>query len=157
MRRLVFAAALASTACATAPARADIDQETDYTPIVQACVTAAVTDDALLACRGAASGPCIERDGGATQMMVMCHSYEADAWELIMERAAAELTAAFPASAITIADAQRYWQSYREQECSFAQQRWGAGSGAQVEFVRCMAQLGADRGIALLLIQRHPD
>ncbi len=157
MRQLVFACALFVAACASPGARADDDEAISYTPLVQQCVTAAATDEALAACKGAAWTPCSEVDGGSTYGMVMCYSHEADGWEVVIAATVQALSAAFPDSTATITDAQSDWQSLREHDCAFAQQRWGAGSGAQVEYLRCMAAMGADRGIALQRILRHPD
>ncbi|MBL8547855.1 MAG: DUF1311 domain-containing protein [Hyphomonadaceae bacterium] len=117
----------------------------------------AQTDDAVAACREATSRPCIEDDGGTTPGLIECYSAENDGWEHVMDFVAGELTAAFPESAALLADAQHNWQLFREQDCAFAQQRWGPGSGAQVEYVRCMATHAADRAVALVLVQRHPD
>lgn len=156
MRQLFFAVAFFATACASPSARAD-DDATNYTSFVQQCVTAAATDEALAACKGAAWTQCSEADGGSTYGMVMCYSAEADGWEAVITATVQGLSAAFPESAASIADAQSDWRSMRENDCTFARQRWGPGSGAQVEYVRCMAAMGADRGIALQRILRDPD
>ncbi|MEQ1818034.1 MAG: lysozyme inhibitor LprI family protein [Terricaulis sp.] len=156
MRQLVFAFALFAAACASPGARAD-DDAINYTPLVQQCVTAAATDEALAACKGAAWTPCSEADGGSTYGMLMCYSSEADGWEAVIASTVQSLSAAFPDSAATIANAQSDWRSLRENDCVFARQRWGPGSGAQVEYVRCMAAMGADRGITLQRALRHPD
>ena len=156
MRQWFFVLAFFSSAFASLDVRAD-DNETNYALLVQQCVTAAATDEAVAACKGAAWTACSEADGGSTYGMVMCYSAEAGAWEAVIADAVRSLSAAFPDSAGTITEAQNDWRSLREHDCAFARQRWGPGSGAQVEYVRCMAAMGADRGITLQRTLRDPD
>lgn len=157
MRRHFFALALGVIACATPDASADLPTIT-YAERVAACVTAADGDaSALNACKGVASQPCMEADGGSTYGLMSCLSEEGGAWQSLMVAAEARLAAARPETAEALTSAQEHWRAYREAECSYAVARWGEGSGARVELAGCMANMVADRAIALIVIERLGD
>lgn len=156
MRQLFFALAFVVSACAAPHANADDVMERDYKPLLETCLTAATSDEAFRACRGAASGPCIDDDGGTTQGVMLCYGQEADVWTDRMDRAITFLNARFPDSAETIADAQTAWTAFRANECQFYMDMWGEGSGAQVSYMQCMAEMTADRALTLMWRQRHP-
>ena len=157
MRQLFFALALGITACATPEAGADLPDVT-HAERVSACVTAAEGERAALnACKGAASQPCMEAAGGeSTLVMTMCLAEEGSAWEALMNAAQARL-AQRQETVAALTSAQNQWRAYREAECSYAVARWGEGSGARVELASCMANMAADRAIALIVIERLGD
>lgn len=156
MRQLFFALALGITACATPEARADLPEVT-YAERVSACVTAAEGDGAALnACKGAASQPCMDADGESTMGMTMCLAEEGSAWEALMNAAQTRL-AQRQETVAALTSAQEQWRAYREAECGYAVARWGEGSGARVELASCMANMAADRAIALIVIERLGD
>lgn len=153
MRQLFFALALGITACATPEARADLPEVT-YAERVSVCVTAAEGDRAALnACKGAASQPCMDADGGESTLgMTMCLAEEGSAWEALMNAAQTRL-AQRQETVAALTSAQEQWRAYREAECGYAVARWGEGSGARVELAGCMATMVADRAIVLILIE----
>lgn len=157
MRQLFFAFALSVTACATPEASADLPAIT-YAERVSACVFAADGDEAALnACKGASSQPCMDADSGSTYGQMSCLSEEGGAWEALMTDSQTRLAAVRPETVAALTSAQEQWRAYREADCSYAVTRWGEGSGARVELAGCMANMTADRAIALILIERLGD
>jgi uncharacterized protein YecT (DUF1311 family) len=155
MRRLLLALILAWAPLS--PAAADVD-EIDVSPLLQ-CVEAADHEaEALRACQGVITQPCFDAPfGETTSGMVMCLSAEGDGWARIMDESLARLAAGNVELAPALAETQAAWSAYREEECSYRVQRWGMGSGAQVEFASCQAQLAADRAITLLRYEPTAD
>lgn len=153
MRQIVLSVVLL---CApVAPASADVDV-IEAAPIA-ACVSAADGDAvALRACRGAIAQPCLDSDGGYTTYgMVMCYSTEAEAWASVINDALERLAAAESDLAPSLETAQNAWRAYRDAECNYRVNRWGEGSGARVALASCIADLSAERGIALTLHERE--
>lgn len=156
MRQLFFALAFVLAACATPHASASDALEPDYKPLLESCLNAAADDEAFSACRGAASRPCIDDDGGTTSGVIFCYYQELEVWTGRMDSAVRFLNERFPDSAETIADAQHSWTAFRESECRYQIQMWGEGSGARVAYMHCMAEMTADRALTLMERQRHP-
>lgn len=153
MRQILLSVALL---CAPiAPASADVD--TIETAPIAACLGAAAGEGTTpRACRGVIAQPCLDSDGGYTTYgMVMCYSAEAEAWESVISGALDRLTATEPDLAPSLAASQDAWRAYRDAECSYRVNRWGEGSGARVALASCIADLSAERGIALTLHERE--
>lgn len=155
MRQIVLSVVLL---CApVAPAWADVD--TIETAPLAACVSAAASDAAALrACPGVIAQPCLDSDGGYTSHgMMMCYSAEAEAWERVINAVLERLTATEPDLAPSLAASQDAWRAYRDAECNYRVNRWGEGSGARVARASCIADLSAERGIALTLHDRERE
>lgn len=155
MRQILLALTLLCIPVAPASA----DPRTDYSPVLHECVAASLLDPpALNACRGIVSERCRAEEGDATFALVLCISDEATAWEQIIAAVTARLrTSGEPDAATSLDGVQAQWEAYREAECSYRQSRFGLGSGAQVEYASCAADLTADRAVDLLIYEPNAD
>lgn len=155
MRQVLLALMLLSAPLQPATA----DPRTDYSPALNACVAAALGEPAALhACRGVVVRRCHAEEGEATYALVLCSSDESAAWDQLSAAVLTRLrTSGEPGAAPLLDGAQTQWLAFRDAECSYRQARFGAGSGAQVEFANCMADLSADRAIDLLIYEPIAD
>ena len=155
MRQVLLAMALL---CASVqPAAAD--PRTDYSPALTQCVADSLLEPpALNACRGVVSARCRAEEGEATFVLALCSNDEADAWDQLSAAVMTRLRGSGEADAAPLLDGvQEQWLAFREAECSYRQARFGAGSGAQVEYANCIADLSADRAIDLLIYEPNAD
>ena len=136
-----------------------------YSPALDACYAAAETSEALIGCRDAVSGPCMEREvGGQTTLgMSSCLMAEAAAWDrhlneeyratmTVFAEQDAEEAAFFPGippRADALKAAQRAWIAFRDAECALAYAQWGAGSMRSIAGAGCQADMTATRAIEL--------
>lgn len=142
-----------------APAYADppAPGASDARAAVLACVSAAgINEGAVAACRGVAAQPCHE-GAVTTHDMVMCASNEGLAWEEVMNASLTRLRAAQPALAGSLDDAQNAWRAYVRSECGYRLGRWGEGSGGRVVLASCLAQMTADRAVALIAYEQEGE
>jgi uncharacterized protein YecT (DUF1311 family) len=155
MRQVLLVLALL---CAPLPPAA-ADPRTDHSPALNECIATSLLEPvALNACRGVVSERCRAEQGDATFALVLCISDEADAWGRIVAAVTTRLRTSGETDALALLDGvETQWQAYREAECAYRQSRFGTGSGAQVEYASCMADLSADRAIDLLIYEPTAD
>ncbi len=147
MRTLAAAFLFAFALCA--PARADPMVGADPA-FIDRCLSAAAPDTRGQ-CKGALANPCLEAEGfESTMALVLCWSAEADAWGALIDTQLTTLRARAPERSALLDGAQADWLAWRESECTYQSEPSAGGSGVQVVFALCAADLDAERAIALM-------
>ncbi|MFZ2029014.1 MAG: lysozyme inhibitor LprI family protein [Vitreimonas sp.] len=130
-------------------ASADVDSTYDPALLTNCVASAGQTRAALEACKGAGARPCIEADS-SIMGLVLCWDREATAWQQMADRAFETRRHSEPERRASLIAARLAWESWRDAECEYRADEPAGGSGVQVDRVRCIAELTADRAIALL-------
>lgn len=160
--------ALAILAVIATPALA---QDPDLPPFdgtrIDACLQAAEQGgdpDAAQGCIGAASGPCMDSDlGASTYAMSYCLDQERMVWDdrlnasydrvMTLARAAdarmAELGSAAEKRAPLLQQMQRDWIRFRDAACAFERSGWGGGTGSGPATLQCQMELTAQQYLRL--------
>lgn len=154
MKRVVLALAVMSASLAIA--YADESPETiagreRAKPMLEACVKAAQTVEAMRRCKRIVFKPCVEEEEyrQSTHGLVMCNSREADAWEALLTDRIAELNKRDPHRAEALAAASAAWRAWIEPECNYHRSEAMGGSAEGVITTECLSDLTADRVIML--------
>jgi len=128
------------------------------------CYYSAEDRAARMACKDAVAQPCMSQDGGETTLgMSMCLQDETTAWDQLLNEEYRETMAFmkamdadereyFPEFAnreTALREAQRAWIAFRDAECALAYAEWGSGSHRNIAGSGCMADMTADRTIAV--------
>ncbi|WP_395644457.1 lysozyme inhibitor LprI family protein [Terricaulis sp.] len=151
-----FAVAIAAFACLTPQASAQQDADAD----IPGCVERAGASLARLQkCKGVQADPCSETDSGSTTSgAMMCWQAEGGVWGALMDQAIARAReGATPARTQALADSQERWLAWRQSECRYQALYFEGGSLSRVIAAHCVADLTADRAIALLYTERNAD
>lgn len=156
---LLFAfACLGMPNTAAAQVAAALRDRGDWDGALEACVAAAGASRAALAdCKGALAIDCVEGAGGDTTAGMMgCYDGEARAWASLLDAAVARAQASEPRAAF-FQRSQQAWLAWRQAECRYQASHYEGGSLARVLAASCIADLTADRAIALLYAERTQD
>ena len=153
MRRLGLAVLAACWCFGASPVAAQNGVEAGS---LEACVAAAgASRVALEACKGGVAESCIEQPGGETTVgMLRCYNEEAQGWASLMD-AALVRASANQARAPLLTQSQDAWRAWRDAECGYQASRYAGGSLARVLAASCVAELNADRAIALTYLERN--
>ncbi|HYD74313.1 MAG TPA: lysozyme inhibitor LprI family protein [Candidatus Binatia bacterium] len=125
---------------------------------IESCIAAAgASNVALQACKGRVSEPCLERPGGETTAGAgMCFVAEEAAWTAQLNAALARAQTDTTRASF-LARSQEAWRAWREAECRYQASLYEGGSLSRVIAANCVADLTADRAIALLYAERTAD
>jgi uncharacterized protein YecT (DUF1311 family) len=158
MRRkiLTMCAALAAAGMTYRAPQAHADSSLMADPAtLLACVAhASASRETLASCKGVLAEPCIDADGGATVGLVLCWSAEGEAWNALMMASLQRLVEIAPQRSESLRAAQDAWAIWRDAECAYQSDEPSGGSGVQVDFARCDAELVANRAIMLIVAER---
>jgi len=154
LRQIMFATAFAWL-CTPLPASAQADAAA---PALDACVAAAgASRVALEGCKGAVAEPCIETEGGETTAgMYRCYDAEMRAWTSVLDAAVARAQADDTRAPLLL-QAQETWRAWRQAECRYQASLYAGGSLERVLAMSCLADLTADRAIALIYAERTEE
>ena len=148
------------------PAAAQFAEPDMFRARFDACVSGADTASGLASCKNLAANLCkaeIE-DGQTTLGITSCNQVEAALWDDLLNadwpkhRTWAKagddaerpyFDGQFTNRAETLLTAQRAWIAFRDAECALAYASWGSGSMRNIAASACMADMTADRVIAL--------
>ena len=157
MRRVGLALVFAF-AFQTAPTTAAAQDSGDWDGALEACVVSAGPSRASLAdCKGSLAIGCVEGAGGDTTAgMVRCYNGEAHAWATLLD-AALERARVDESRVAMLAQSQEAWEAWRQAECRYQASHYEGGSLARVLAASCIADLTADRAIALIYAERTGD
>ena len=121
--------------------------------MIEACLTAAQTVEAMQACKRIVFKPCTQEPDNreSTLGLVMCNDREGEAWNAILKARSAELAKRDTYRAKALADANAAWAKWIEAECFFHREEAQGGSAEGVITTQCLSDLTADRVISLTL------
>ena len=148
------------------PAAAQIADPDMFRPRFDACVSGVESASDLASCKNLAANLCqAEVEGGQTTLGITdCNQVEAALWDDLLNadwpkhRAWAKVgddaerpyfNGQFTDCAETMLKAQRAWIAFRDAECALVYASWGSGSMRNIAASACMADMTADRVIAL--------
>ncbi len=122
---------------------------------LEACIGAAGASlAALQGCKGVVAEPCIEAPGGETTAgMVQCFGAEAEGWGALLEGAIARAQSDVQRAPL-LNVSQMAWATWRDAECQYQASIYAGGSLARVVAASCVADLTADRAVALIHAER---
>ncbi len=125
-------------------------------PMIEACLEAAQTVEAMRACKRIVFNPCVEEEENlqSTHGLVMCNSREGEAWDALLQARTAELAQRDAYRAEALAAADTAWRAWVEAECFYHREEAQGGSAEGVITTECNADLTADRVIGLTLQTR---
>jgi hypothetical protein len=130
-------------------ARADPFESYDPS-LIAGCIVDGMREGTYVVCKGAGALNCIETDGPSTMSEALCWSHESEQWGEYIDTSLAALDARSPERSEALHAAQNTWLAWSDAECTYRSEPTAGGSGVQVEFARCAADLAADRAFALV-------
>lgn len=130
-------------------ARADPFESYDPA-VIEGCIVDGMREGTYVVCKGVGALNCIETDGPSTMSEVLCWSHEAQQWGEYITASIATLDERSPERSEALRAAQTAWLNWSDVECDYRSEPTAGGSGVQVEFARCAADLAADRAFALM-------
>ncbi len=159
MRRTVIAvSAVAGVLAMVLPAAGDESPEATLgreraRPMIEACLTAAQTVEAMSACKRIVFTPCTQEPDNrdSTLGLVMCNDREGEAWAALLKARSADLAKRDPYRAKELAAANAAWTKWVDAECNFHRAEAQGGSAEGVITTQCSADLTADRVISFTL------
>lgn len=130
---------------------AQADPFESYDPsLIQGCIVDGMREGTYVVCKGAGALNCIETDGPSTMSEALCWSHEAQQWGEFITASIATLDERSPERQEALRAAQSAWLAWSDVECDYRSEPTAGGSGVQVEFARCAADLAADRAFFLM-------
>lgn len=122
-------------------------------PMIEACIAAAQTVEAMRACKRIVFKPCTQEEDNrdSTLGLVMCNDREGEAWDALLKSRSADLAKrdAYRAKALSAANAA--WVKWVDAECDFHRAEAQGGSAEGVITTECKSDLTAERVISLTL------
>lgn len=147
--RPIIVLLLATLSLGAPIARADPFESYDPS-LIAGCIVDGMREGTYVVCKGAGALNCIETDGPSTMSESLCWSHEAQQWGEYIDSSLATLDERSPERSEALHAAQTAWFSWSEAECNYRSELTAGGSGVQVEYARCAADLAADRALFLV-------
>jgi uncharacterized protein YecT (DUF1311 family) len=147
--RPIIVLLLATISLGAPIARADPFESYDPS-LIAGCLVDGMREGTYVVCKGAGALNCIETDGPSTMSEALCWSHEAEQWGEYIDTSMTTLEARAPERQQALRAAQNAWVVWSDAECTYRSEPTAGGSGVQVEFARCAADLAADRAFILV-------
>lgn len=159
MRRWLAALALVAAGCTAQPAPAPQARQSP-SELIGACMSAAHTRDAMIACKGTAARACLSSAGGQTTAgqttagqttagQTNCYSSEANAWQRLLDQNLEGLEGSEPTRNDALSRVNETWLVWRDAECRYRASANAGRTLADVTRAACVNELTADRAIDL--------